>query len=166
MKVREITSADRVAYRQLRETLDKESPMWGAGAGEREHLDDHAARQFDQLLEKPTSTIFVAEKQTALTGFLALDTSPWQSLARTTELMVGVLSAYQGLGIASQLFECAQLWAADKGIHRIELVVLSHNLSAIGLYKKLGYVEEGVRKQSSYLESQFVDEIYMAKLLK
>jgi RimJ/RimL family protein N-acetyltransferase len=58
------------------------------------------------------------------------------------------------------------VWAADKGIHRIELVVLSHNLSAIGLYKKMGYVEEGVRQQSSYLESQFVDEIYMAKLLK
>ena len=166
MKVREIVPADRAAYSQLRATLDEESPMWGAGAGEREYLDDHAARQFDQLLENPSSTIFVAEKQAALTGFLALDTALWQSLSRTTELMVGVLSAHQGAGIAVTLFECAHVWAADKGIHRIELVVLSHNLSAIGLYKKMGYVEEGVRKQSSYLESQFVDEIYMAKLLK
>ena len=29
----------------------------------------------------------------------------------------------------------------------------------------MGFVEEGVRKQSSYLNGQFVDEIYMAKLL-
>ena len=29
----------------------------------------------------------------------------------------------------------------------------------------MGFVDEGVRKQSSYLNGQFVDEIYMAKLL-
>ena len=82
--------------------------MWGAVAGEREHLGDHAARQFDHLLENPSSTIFVAEKQAAFTGFLALDTSLWQSLSRTTTLMVGVLSAYQGKGIALSLFQQAQ----------------------------------------------------------
>ena len=57
------------------------------------------------------------------------------------------------------------MWTAEKDIHRIELVVLRDNISAIGLYKKMGFVEEGVRKQSSYLNGQFVDEIYMAKLL-
>ena len=51
MNVREIIHADCDRYRQLRTTLDNESPMWGAVAGEREHLGDHAARQFDQLLQ-------------------------------------------------------------------------------------------------------------------
>ena len=165
MNVREIIHADCDRYRQLRTTLDNESPMWGKVAGEREHLGDHATRQLDHLLENPSSTIFVAEKQATFTGFLALDTSLWQSLSRTTTLMVGVLSAYQGKGIALSLFQQAQVWTAEKDIHRIELVVLRDNISAIGLYKKMGFVEEGVRKQSSYLNGQFVDEIYMAKLL-
>ena len=165
MNIREIMYTDREQYRQLRAILDEESLMWGAGAGERELLDDHAGRQFDQILANPLSTIFVVEKEVALAGFLALDTALWQSLSSTTSLMVGVLSAFQGRGIALSLFKRAQLWAADKGIHRIELVVLKDNASAIGLYKKMGYVEEGVRKQSSYIDGQFVDEIYMAKLL-
>ena len=166
MTIREIVQTDREAYRQLRATLDEESPMWGADPGEREGLGDYAGNQFDQLLRSLSSKLFVDEEQSGLSGFLSLETSPWKSLSRTTTLMVGVLSSRQGKGVASKLFEHAELWAFGNGIHRIELTALADNVSAIGLYKKLGYVEEGIRKESSYLGNKFVDEIYMAKLLK
>lgn len=166
MKIREIVQTDREVYRQLRATLDEESPMWGAAPGEREKLGDYAGNQFDNVLGDVRSTIFVAEKEDALAGFLSLEASLWESLSRTTTLMVGVLSSHQGKGVASQLFRRSELWASDNGIHRIELLVLADNVSGIGLYKKLGYIQEGIRKESSYVRGQFVDEIYMAKLLQ
>jgi RimJ/RimL family protein N-acetyltransferase len=43
--------------------------------------------------------------------------------------------------------------------------VLANNVAAIRLYKKLGYAQEGFRKESSFLGGKFVDEIFMAKLL-
>ena len=166
MKIREIVQTDREAYRKLRATLDGESLMWGAECGERENLGDYAGSQFDNVLKGQRSTIFVAEVEGVLAGFLSLETSPWKSLSGTATLMVGVLSSYQGKGIASQIFEHSELWATRNGIHRVELLVIVDNVSAIRLYKKLGYIQEGVRKESSQLNGIFVDEIYMAKLLQ
>ena len=166
MKVRKIALSDREAYRQLRATLDIESSMWGASPGERDSLGDYAGSQFDQVLCSARSAIFVAEEEGAVIGFLSLETSAWKSLSCTTTLMVGVLSSNRGKGVSSQLFECSQRWASNEGIHRIELLVLVNNVSAIRLYKKLGYAQEGIRKESSYLGGKFVDEIFMAKLLQ
>jgi RimJ/RimL family protein N-acetyltransferase len=171
MNIREIVQADRKAYKQLRATLDEESMMWGAEPGERENLGacattDGAENQFDSILGNMRSTLFVAETEGVLAGFLSLETSSWASLSYTSTLMVGVLSSHQGKGIASQLFERSQLWASNNGIHRIELLVFADNVSAIRLYKKLGYKQEGIRKQSSRINNKFVDEVYMAKLLQ
>jgi len=165
MKIRKIAQSEREAYRQLRATLDIESPMWGALPGERERLGDYAGSQFDQVLCSARSALFVAEEDGALIGFLSMETPAWKSLSCTTTLMVGVLSSHQGKGVSSQLFEYSQLWACNEGIHRIELLVLANNVSAIKLYKKLGYAQEGIRKESSFLGGEFVDEIFMAKLL-
>ena len=166
MKIRKIAQSEREAYRQLRATLDIESPMWGALPGERERLGDYAGSQFDQVLCSARSALCVAEEDGALIGFLSMETSAWKSLSCTTTLMVGVLSSHQGKGVSSQLFEYSQLWACNEGIHRIELLVLANNVSAIKLYKKLGYAQEGIRKESSFLGGEFVDEIFMAKLLR
>ena len=81
MKVREIVKADRESYRQLRSTLDKESPMWGAAPGERERLGNYAGRQFDEVIDSPRSIILVAEESGLLIGFISLETSRWKSLS-------------------------------------------------------------------------------------
>tara|TARA_B100000780_G_C21068271_1_gene429704 strand:- start:756 stop:1274 length:519 start_codon:yes stop_codon:yes gene_type:complete len=165
MNIREITPTDAYAYRQLRATLDEESVMWGAAVGERVSLGDDAVRQFNAVLGHSGSRIWVAEAGGILVDFLSLETSGWQSLCCTGTLMVGMLSSHQGQGLSKVFFERCELWARKQGIHCVELLVLTNNLSSIGLYKKLGYIKEGIRKQSSYINGQSVDEIYMAKLL-
>ena len=98
-------------------------------------------------------------------GFLSLETAPWQSLNRTAALMIGVRDSQQGEGIATRLFTAAEAWAAGAGLHRIELLVMRHNTVAIGLYAKMGYREEGIRRESSYLAGEYINEVYMAKLV-
>ena len=41
-----------------------------------------------------------------------------------------------------------------------------HNERAIRLYKKMGFEIEGTKKHSLFVNGQYVDEYYMAKILQ
>jgi RimJ/RimL family protein N-acetyltransferase len=56
-------------------------------------------------------------------------------------------------------------WAKGTGIRRLELTVMTHNERAVGLYKRIGFEVEGLRKDSLYVDGRYVDEYSMAKLL-
>lgn len=49
-------------------------------------------------------------------------------------------------------------------LHKISLEVLSTNIRAYNLYKKLGFVQEGVKRQEVFKQNQFVDSIIMSIL--
>lgn len=49
-------------------------------------------------------------------------------------------------------------------LNRIELTLLSENIQALGLYKKNGFVQEGLLKQVQYKNGKYHDLILMAKL--
>jgi ribosomal protein S18 acetylase RimI-like enzyme len=50
----------------------------------------------------------------------------------------------EGRGLARLLMERAELWARNRGYHRITLNVFDQNTRAAGLYRKLGYEPETV----------------------
>ena len=52
----------------------------------------------------------------------------------------------------------------DMNLNRIELEVLASNSRAIHLYHKLGFSEEGLKRQAAYKEGSYVDVICMALL--
>jgi len=49
-------------------------------------------------------------------------------------------------------------------LNKISLEVLSTNVRAYNLYKKLGFVQEGVKRQEVLKQNQFVDSIIMSLL--
>lgn len=80
------------------------------------------------------------------------------------QLTIGILPTYCGLGLGTSLMEQALLWAQQQQLLRIELSVFSTNLRAQKLYKKFGFIIEGVRK--NYLrheDGSFEDDLMMAK---
>jgi len=52
----------------------------------------------------------------------------------------------------------------ELGMHRIELEVFETNLRAIKTYRALGFVEEGVRRESIFQGGRFIDAIHMGVL--
>jgi RimJ/RimL family protein N-acetyltransferase len=50
-------------------------------------------------------------------------------------------------------------------MHRLELTVMAHNQRAIAFYEKCGFIKEGVRRNSITIDRQFIDEIFMARLI-
>lgn len=79
--------------------------------------------------------------------------------------MTGILEAYRGQGIGSELLSHLDQWAKQEGIVRLELTVECPNLAARHLYEKNGFEVEGIRKQSMLVDGSYVDEYYMAKIL-
>jgi ribosomal protein S18 acetylase RimI-like enzyme len=77
-------------------------------------------------------------------------------------LGVGVRAPFRGAGLGRRLMEIALAAAWLRGFARIELWVRSPNAAAIGLYRKLGFVEEGRRRDAVRLDHGPEDELLMA----
>ena len=61
------------------------------------------------------------------------------------EIGMMVVESWRGRGVGTALVLAAADWARERGLHKLSLGVFPTNDAAIGLYRKLGFVEEGRR---------------------
>jgi RimJ/RimL family protein N-acetyltransferase len=71
---------------------------------------------------------------------------------------------YFNKGYGNKLMQLIINFAKNNGKKRLELTVATENLTAINLYKKNGFEQEGILKKYTYLKSkdQYIDEAVMA----
>ncbi len=82
------------------------------------------------------------------------------------ELGMVVARKWRGRGVGSGLLEAGIEWARAEGLHKLSLAVFPHNSTAIALYVKFGFVEEGRRlKQYRRASGELWDAIDMGLLL-
>ena len=62
------------------------------------------------------------------------------------ELGMLVDRAWRGRGVGVALMQAAVDWARSHGLHKLCLEVFTHNAAAIALYRRCGFVDEGLRK--------------------
>lgn len=98
-------------------------------------------------------------------GFIHAERGSHRRSRHSAYLVLGLLAEARGLGWGRRLLAAVDEWAAGVGVHRLELTVMVHNQAAIGLYRRCGYQEEGVRRCSLIVDGECVDELAMAKLL-
>ncbi len=79
-------------------------------------------------------------------------------------LGMGLLPDWRGQGIGSQLIDAALTKAKSIGLKRVELQVYIDNITAIALYRKFGFREEGVAKALAHLRGKYIDALQMARL--
>ena len=78
-------------------------------------------------------------------------------------LGMGILKDYRGRGIGGQLLERTIEHALASGLKRLELEVFADNEPAIRLYKKHGYVQEGLKRYARSIDGQYQDIVVMAQ---
>lgn len=88
------------------------------------------------------------------------DTLPGREHSGT--LGIGVRGACRGAGLGRRLIDAALLAAWERGFARIELWVRRPNAVAIHLYRSVGFVEEGCRRDAVRLDDGPEDELLMA----
>jgi ribosomal protein S18 acetylase RimI-like enzyme len=80
-------------------------------------------------------------------------------------LGMGVLAEFRGRGVGKALMLAAIEKAKTIGITRIELIVREENERAIGLYRKIGFVVEGIKQCSTRIDGHYCNDLLMALLL-
>jgi RimJ/RimL family protein N-acetyltransferase len=82
------------------------------------------------------------------------------------ELAMLVGREWRGHGAGSALLQAAIGWARDHGLHKLSLEVFTHNAAAIALYRRSGFVEEGLRvKHYRRSSGELWDSIVMGLVL-
>jgi UDP-4-amino-4,6-dideoxy-N-acetyl-beta-L-altrosamine N-acetyltransferase len=124
-------------------------------------------RWFDSYLNGRANSIRLAiceSEQGSVVGAVYLLSIDW--VARSGEFGIWIGDkASQGKGVGEFATRSILNHAfSDLNLHRVQLTVLPHNEHAIGLYKKVGFIEEGRARQAIFKDGKYIDLIQMAIL--
>jgi len=108
--------------------------------------------------------IFIAQADNQIIGLLNC-ANKHGGYIHTFSLGVTVHKEWRDQGVGTAMMNHLIEWCeANTTCHRLELQVFSNNPRAIHVYQKLGFVQEGIRKEAFYKKGQFLDLVYMAIL--
>ncbi len=166
MMIRTIRPNDADQFLSLCKKLDDETQFMMLEPGERTTTVEEQRDYIARLLSRENSTMIVVEHEGQLVGYLSAFGGEFKRNKHSVYIVIGILQAFTGRGIGSQLFTALEQWAHQNSIHRLELTVMNHNEKGIALYRKSGFEVEGTKKHALFFNGQYLDEYYMAKLLK
>lgn len=128
---------------------------------------DEQRKWIQGKLENERELILIAQYQEKIVGWLVFQSPNRKRLAHTGSFGMMILKEYRGLGIGKRLLEKLLKWAElNPYIEKISLGVFSTNESAIALYKKMGFVEEGRKINEIKLnDKQYIDDVLMYKMV-
>lgn len=164
--IREIRENDAEKFLALCQRLDQETQFMLLEPRERIITIEEQRERIKSILSRDNQTILVAENhQGQMAGHLTAIGGSYNRNRQTVYIVIGILQAFAGQGIGTQLFTQMEEWARAHAIHRLELTVMVHNERALKLYQKMGFEIEGVKKHNLWVNNMYVDEYEMAKLL-
>jgi RimJ/RimL family protein N-acetyltransferase len=86
-------------------------------------------------------------------------------LARHAEVGVGLVAEARGRGYGTEAMRMMCEFAFfRRNLRRLVLEVLASNAAAIASYRKVGFVEEGVRREHAWVSGHYEDMIEMGLL--
>jgi ribosomal protein S18 acetylase RimI-like enzyme len=111
------------------------------------------------------SLLIVVIDKGRLIGMLDADIHRNPQRSHCASFGMSVLNDYRRDGVGSSLLTELFQWAKKNQLKRIELEVFSNNLAAIGLYKKMGFLVEGVKKEAVRVSVGYVDIVQVVRLV-
>jgi RimJ/RimL family protein N-acetyltransferase len=128
---------------------------WRSAAEERRYV--RAVRR------SPHAAVIVAETPDGLAGRLSIARDPHPASRHVADVGLMVAREHRRQGVGRALLEAAEAWARTVGVTKLELHVFPHNTAAIGLYTRLGYEREGLRRRHLRRGDELLDALLMAK---
>lgn len=131
-------------------------------------LNEFKQRKWFESLQNDSSRMFLI--------FEIFEAEKWKSigLVRISDIdlinrsmCVGgdIVSDYRGKGLSKDMYKLIfQFGFNSYNMNRLWLLVLDNNLVAQGLYKKMGFKEEGVQRSAVFKDGKYHDYIMMSIL--
>jgi len=124
-------------------------------------------KRIDEMPVGPTSAelFIVAERGGEVVGNAGCHPPPHVRRRHTGGIGMAVASHAQGQGVGTALMAAIVDWADNWAqLLRLELTVYTDNAAAQTLYRKFGFVEEGVHRAYAIRNGVYVDTLAMARL--
>ncbi|HEX4255455.1 MAG TPA: GNAT family N-acetyltransferase [Streptosporangiaceae bacterium] len=114
------------------------------------------------------NSVLVAEVDGQAVGYAVLrQGAPIPSHAHVLDMNgLAVDPEHQGRGIGRALVEATVAAARQQGARKLTLRVLGFNGRARRLYEACGFHIEGVLREEFLLDGRYVDDVFMARMLK
>jgi diaminopimelate decarboxylase len=119
-------------------------------------------RRFRQPWSDREAQIVAVDDVGTVVGHLYIQRETHPVTRHVATLGIAVAAAMRGRGIGTALMREALRWSRSVGVERIVLSVYPHNVGAIALYRRFGFIEEGRLAGHSRKSYGDEDEILMA----
>lgn len=119
----------------------------------------------EKIFDKQNVNCAICLKETGeIIGCIFLNEIDWHNRTGHVPVYIGE-KKYWGKGYATEARVLMLKHAfLDRGLNRVWARVLEDNAGAIRMHEKCGYQKEGVLRQSSFKEGQFVNEFILGVL--
>jgi RimJ/RimL family protein N-acetyltransferase len=130
-------------------------------ARERQYLDISDAgplAHFRDYIKKQISNgdpLFVAVAQGEVVGWCDIERHRFAANVHSGTLNIALVPRFRDRGLGFRLISATLEQARRLGFVRIQLFVHADNPRAIALYRKVGFVEEGVLRDAAFMDGNF-----------
>ncbi|KAL0580103.1 hypothetical protein V5O48_001879 [Marasmius crinis-equi] len=153
-------------YENIFKLWNTESVMRGAAASDYVVPRSPGYKEALQRMVDKTTMFAIVETKEETPVFIGLtDLHVREPKNRDADFGIMLAPEFWGKGYGTELTRFMVDYAfVELGLHRVSLGVFSHNVAAIALYKKIGFVEEGRKRKSTWVGGKWEDFISMGIL--
>ena len=163
-EIRPAVTKDAAALYHFGETLLGETSFFLRGPGERARSVGEMRGVIERFEAQPHYLLLNAwQGPEAVAEAIAMG-GDFSRNENTATVGIGVLAAHGSRGLGHALMGMLDNFARKQRLHRLELTVMAHNSVARDLYRDIGYVEEGTKRDSLRIDGAYVSEVMMAKI--
>lgn len=160
--IREARGSDASKILKFIDMISSESDFLTFGQGEFIMSIKQEEEFLDKIAKQNNALFIVAEIDSKIIGTASFSGGARPRISHIGELSVSVLKEYWGNGIGTELIKYMIDWCKQSGvIRKMNLIVRDDNFSAIHIYKKVGFTEEGVITRDLQLNGKLYDALLM-----
>jgi RimJ/RimL family protein N-acetyltransferase len=164
--IREAIVSDANKISEYVNTISSESDFLTFGQGEFIKRVEEEEKHLENTLKQNNAIHIIAEIDNKIVGSLNFSAGSRPRIVHTGEFSVSVLNEYWKNGIGTELVKYLIEWSIQSRIIRkINLIVRDDNFSAIHIYKRLGFTQEGVISRNLQINGRFYDALSMGYII-
>lgn len=159
--IRDAAIADAAKLIEHVQQVSMESDYLSAAPGEfmlSVEQEEAFIRRFGEL---DNALFLVADVGGEMVGVLTFRAGTRERMRHIGELGMSVIRDYWGQGIGKALLQALIDWAPSAGVTKLVLRVRSDNQRAIALYRRVGFVTEGVQSRGMQISGRYHDLEFM-----
>ena len=160
LRVRRFTEDDKDGVAEMMASLSDEAVRWGMPPYTRERLE----RGWWSRMENVTALIALDGDRVA--GYAGLRKFSHPRRRGNSDYVVYLPQDYHNVGLGTAMTRRIIELASEEGFHRIGLRVVADNEIALRVYEKVGFVVEGVLRDTFFGDDgRYHDEVQMGLIL-